>query len=64
MRDSSLELVHHFDRAVLHHIIHVAAQQNVGMQRILNRGEQAEVALLVQIAAAEGVLDGRDSQRR
>ena len=39
LRDPALELVHHFDGAVLHQVIHVAPEQSMGVQGILHRGE-------------------------
>ncbi len=38
--DAAFELIHRFDGAVFHQVIHVAAQQRVGVQRILNGGQQ------------------------
>ena len=36
LRDAALEFVDHFYDAVLHHVIHVAAQKHMGVQRILH----------------------------
>ena len=46
LRDPALELVHHLDGAVLDHVIHVAAQQRVGMQRVLHGGVDGQIAAL------------------
>ena len=62
LRDAALELVHHFDGAVLHEVIDVAAQQRMRVQRVLHRGEQSQIPLVEQIAAAERALDAADAR--
>ena len=61
LRDAAFEFVHGFDGAVFHQVIHVSAQQRVGVEGILNGGEQREVLLGEQIAAAERSFDGADA---
>ena len=58
LRDAAFEFVHRFDGPVLYQIIDIPAQQRVGVQRILHRGQQVEVLFGVEIAAGEGVLHG------
>ena len=51
----------------LHDVVHVAVQQGVGMQRVLDGPVNREVALIEEIPAAQRDLDGVDSgvgQRR
>src|SRR5215471_8449400 len=58
--DTPLELVHHLNRAVLDHVIYIAAQQSVGVQRVLYGSQEHDIALVVQIAASERLLHGRN----
>ena len=62
--DAALELVHHFDDAVLHHVVHVTAQKHMGVQRILHRGQQIQMSPVIQIAAAERAFDRARCLRR
>ncbi len=55
--DAAFEFVHRLDGAVFHQVIHVAAQQRVGVDGILHGGQQREVLFLEQIAAAERSFD-------
>ena len=36
-RDAALELVHRFDGAVFHDVVHIAAQQRVGVDGVMHR---------------------------
>ena len=54
LRDAALELVHRFDGAVLHHVIHVAVQQGVRMDARLEwRCRAARFSLIDRVAAAD-----------
>ena len=61
LNHTPLELVHRFDRAVLHDIIDVPPQQNMRMQGVLNSAQQREIFLGKQILPAESPLDGADT---
>ncbi len=45
LRDAALELIHRFDGAVLHHVIDIAAQKGVGVDRVVDRGVNGEILL-------------------
>ena len=57
LRDTALELIHHFDDAVFHYIVDVAAEEYVGVQRVLRGGQNVQILLVEQAAAAEYFFD-------
>ena len=48
-----LKCVHALDGVVLHHVIHVAAQQDMRVDRVVQRGVECQILLGEQIAAAQ-----------
>ena len=62
--DAALELVNRHDGAVLDDVVDVAAQQDVGVQRVLHGGEEREIAALEEIPPIQRALDARRRRRR
>ncbi len=50
-------LVDQLDRAAAHDVVDVAVQQRVGVQRDVDRGELGQVLVVVEVDAAELLLD-------
>ena len=61
--DASLELVHHFDLAVLHHVIHVAPQQFLGVDGMVQSNQEREIFRVIKVAAAQRRLGSSGAMR-
>ena len=52
-RHAAAKFVHHLHNAIFDHVIHIAAQQSVGVQRILQSRVDRQVAFIKKIAATQ-----------
>ena len=59
--DTSFELIHGFDGAILDDVIHVTSKQRVRVQRILNGAEQGKIFHREHVAMSERSLNDLDS---
>ena len=61
LRDAAFELVHGFDGGVLHHVVHVAVEQEMGVDGVVHRAVQRQVRLREEVAASQGALENLDA---
>jgi len=61
LRNAAFELVDQFHGPILYHVIDIAFEQSMGVQRVLYGRQNSKIALVEQAAAAEGSLHLKDA---
>src|SRR4030095_9183179 len=62
LNDAAFRLIDRLDRTISDQIVHIASNQGMGMQGILDRRKECETFLFEKIPAAERAFCDRDSQ--